>query len=285
MSTQTAVKQSCHRLTDLLFFAYSGYVCADNTNSYSCVSTLASGETSEVINLSNVTESTQIHADAQTTATVFALKLIYVPERPTQTAPPKQNDTRPLEEHARKGLSVGQTAAIGVCVPLAAIGVLIGLLFFVRRRSNKRAAKEAQSEGATADTHRKPELDGFSRPRLELEASGKPLDGGSDACSSQAPTELPGAQKQPVLQHEAVELPGSEVFPPSPLGRQRPVVRRKPVTRSSSPPADELFSFVGSEISDRASDMAKDEPRRGVGEVSIVSAESKGRGSAAGEPQ
>lgn len=270
-------------MTDLLFFAYSGYACADDINYYSCVSTFASGETSDVIILSNFTQLDRIYADAQTTVSAFALNLIYVPEQPTQTAPPKQNDTRPPEEHARKGLSVGQTAAIGVCVPLAAITLLIGLFLFVRRRGSNRTTKEAQSEDA--DSHRKPELDGLSSPRLELDASGNPLVGGGDALLSQPPMELPGAETQNTLQKEAAELPGSDGFlPPLPLERQSPVVCRKPVTGSLSPLMDELSSFAGSGISDRGYNMEKDGSGRVVSEVSIVSVESKGRGSAAGEP-
>ncbi|KAJ6782942.1 hypothetical protein PWT90_10983 [Aphanocladium album] len=239
----------------------SGYMCAEETNSYSCVSTLALGETSEVINLSNVTQVTQIHADAQTTASIFAINLIYIPEKATQTTPPKQNDTVPFEKHVRKGLSVGQTAAIGVCVSLAAIALLIGLLFFVRRRNNKRTAKAAQSEDITAHTYRKSELDGFSRPRLELDASETPLDSGSNARLSELPTALPGAERQHILQHGAVELPGSDISPTaSPPGRQSPAMRRKPVTGRQTSLVDENFSLVGSKISDRGSDMAKDGP-------------------------
>ncbi|KAJ2967918.1 hypothetical protein NQ176_g9435 [Zarea fungicola] len=206
---------------------------------YSCVSTLQPGETSTVLLLSNFSQTTKVYANAQTSVSVYAFKLIYASTQfsaqsstaSTQHSTPPPTESAQRITPARSGLSLGQKVAIGVCVPLAVLLLLLGLLF-MRRRYKKRVAGETPSEDLAPNAHRKSELEGFGMPRLELDAS-KNVDGTNSGDASRLPVELPNGERPPILQHEIAELPGSDMaLPDSPPGRNSPILQRKPVAGS-----------------------------------------------------
>ncbi|TQW00624.1 hypothetical protein V2A60_001690 [Cordyceps javanica] len=211
----------------------SGYACADDIGEYSCSSTLASGVTTSVILLQNFTRSTTLTVNAETTVSAYALKLLYATKQAditptaTSTGGAATDTSQPGGDgRARGGLSVGQTAAIGVCVPLVVLASLAGLVFFLLRRRRRRRGTVARNG-----------LDGDN----DKAAAGGPVDGhptspeldgtiikghfGIDAAAGAA-AELPGSEKQPQQQqqqqqtaaHEIVELPGCDValLSPSP---------------------------------------------------------------------
>ncbi|KAJ2979523.1 hypothetical protein NQ176_g3199 [Zarea fungicola] len=260
----------------------SGYTCADDAGLYSCISTFTPGETSRVILLSNWSSTTDIYANPQTTASVYALKLVYASTQ--SSTPPPTESTRPSPEphtaspqpdsHTHAVLSLGQKVAIGIGVPLAVLALLIGLLF-VRHRYVKRTAENTQSEYVAADEFRKSELEGSGKSPIELEISGNACDANAASlCQLSKSIGPPGAEMQHVSPHEIAELPGSG---PAELSRARnsPTIRRKPVSGSQYSPLSQGFSFMDVESSDQYPNTARDASDRVVSDISFVSGESK----------
>ncbi|ATY65216.1 hypothetical protein A9K55_003991 [Cordyceps militaris] len=210
----------------------SGYTCADETSVYShaCVSTIQPGETKTAVVYFpdiDLVQRTVISANAQTTAKVYDLKLLYAtrqtqtPSQPTSThstncttdahpseaKPPGANPTGtpPSATHPSKGLSPGQMVAISVCAPLFLLSCLVGLFLLCRRAKKKETTHMTQIDDFMAYTDSKPELDGTNRPRLELDAVGTTCSRGVSMLS-QLQTEQAQGEEDEYLQRACSPL-------------------------------------------------------------------------------
>ncbi|EGX93449.1 hypothetical protein CCM_04823 [Cordyceps militaris CM01] len=210
----------------------SGYTCADETSVYShaCVSTIQPGETKTAVVYFpdiDLVQRTVISANAQTTAKVYDLKLLYAtrqtqtPSQPTSThstncttdahpseaKPPGANPTGtpPSATHPSKGLSPGQMVAISVCAPLFLLSCLVGLFLLCRRAKKKETTHMTQIDDFMAYTDSKPELDGTNRPRLELDAVGTTCSRGVSMLS-QLQTEHAQGEEDEYLQRACSPL-------------------------------------------------------------------------------
>lgn len=129
----------------------------------------------------------------------------------TSLPPPPSNTTAAADSNSKdtEGLSTGAKAAIGVCIPLAALCAGLALFLFMRRRSRRASAKTADvgndSTAKEGYAGGQVEMDGSS-PQLSTLA-GSPSSGFGFVPSNRAATVSLGS----VSTNRASELYGSTI--------------------------------------------------------------------------
>ncbi|KAJ3495162.1 hypothetical protein NLG97_g3591 [Lecanicillium saksenae] len=217
----------------------SGFACGSLSYGYGCGSTLKSGEAIVAALSTNgsIEFPVQMAATSSLTIVVSAVKLVYITSQAATSTPPSTTTPTPTSTSApakpTTGLSAGQKAAIGVCIPLFAIAIAVALFFFCRRRRRGETAKEGPMEETMTEGKVSPTTDVYGKHELDGGPTRESRVIGQEASSSPAPFEMPGSEVGMVGQNEIVELPAHDrSASPSSTGRQSPIIRRKPVTAS-----------------------------------------------------
>lgn len=201
---------------------------------YGCLSTLSGGES---VTATTAGDQLYVRVDKYTSATIIALQLIYIPGTPSTTAAGSSTTVTTTSTTAvrnatannttgaaHNGLSTGQKAAIGVCIPLAAIGLLVALLFVFRRR------RQAKTTSGAAASRSQSDLDALYQP--------VPVKNGTfQAAELPAATSIQRHDYTPPQASEISELAGSPMVSQSWSDGQAAAagIRRKPLTGSPVP--------------------------------------------------
>lgn len=218
----------------------SGYRCVTSSYDYACESTLQVGDTTTVAFLDAFPGSlTEIVVKPTTKVVVDAFRVVYmsaVQSTSSAASTPTTSHPSSPDTKAATGLSTGQKAAVGVCVPLAAIAIIASLVFFFCRRRRRRSAQTPDGDEPAAPRIASTTENGYHKAELDG-AESKPIDGTKDGLyrtetggAVSPPVEMPGSEVEQPARHEVAELPAEErCATPSSTGRQSPVIRRKQV--------------------------------------------------------